>query len=203
MRAFLAAVAFLAAAGPVHAQPQAQTPADRPDAPVAASRPAASRSITALDLSGVLAALQGAGFTGEIKAEGQGAYVLARMDATPFQVFLGDCQPTGGRCADLELYAGFTGTPRLPLARINGWNARTRYARAFLDEKGNPALQMDVSLRGGVTQENLKATLETWGAALETYALFLVARVPPVGAVAAPGDAQRPAAPPIGGDPSR
>jgi hypothetical protein len=139
--------------------------------------------IASTDINGLVFALQRAGFTAEVKTEGRQSYVLGRLGTVPFQAFLSGCQPSGGGCTDIELYAGFSGTQRIPLERINGWNARTRFARAFLDEDGDPALQLDIGLVGGVSADALKATLETWGSALETYSLFLVARVAPVGAV--------------------
>lgn len=129
--------------------------------------------------------LQRAGFTAEVKVEEGRPYVLAKTDSTPFQVFLSNCQPSGG-CTDMELYAGFSGLPRIAWERINGWNARTRFGRAFLDENHNPALQMDLSLLGGVSADSLKASLETWKSAVGTFSLFLVARVPPVGGATEP-----------------
>jgi hypothetical protein len=176
--------AMLAAVGVAHAQTATIPAADQPIArtqPVV--RPAPAGMISSTDATAFIAALQRAGQTGEIKTENGASYVLGHAGTTPFQAFLSGCNTAGAQCTQIELYAGFTGTPHIPLTRINGWNARTRFARAFLDEQGDPALQMDLSLEGGLSAANLKDVLETWGAALETYSLFLVARVPPVGAV--------------------
>jgi hypothetical protein len=159
---------------------------EAPKAKAAAPARAAATgaNISSLDYPGVIAALQGAGMTAEIKTENGARYVLARHENTPFQVFLSSCE--GARCRDLEIYAGFSGTQKIAIERINAWNARVRFVRAFLDEDGDPALQMDVGLDGGVTPANLRATLETWGSALDTYSLFLLSRVAPTGAVTAP-----------------
>jgi hypothetical protein len=143
--------------------------------------------ITTTDANGLIAALERAGFTGEASTQGRQASVVGRIGTLPFQAFLGNCDPSGGGCTELELYAGFTGAGRIPLERINGWNNRTRFARASLDPDGSPSLQMDISLQGGVSAEGFKLQLQTWGAVLQTYAEFLRA---------APDGTPRPATPP-------
>jgi len=188
MRSLLFAVCLFAG-GLAHAQAVITDGAVGRAAPARAAP--AGGLVTSTDINGLVAALQRAGFTAEVKTENRAAYVLGRLGTTPFQAFLAGCRPDGGGCTEIELYAGFSNTQRIPLERINGWNARTRFARAFLDEDGDPALQLDIALVGGVSPDGLKATLETWGSALETYALFLLARVPPVGAVAPPGQPKR------------
>jgi opacity protein-like surface antigen len=166
--AALAAVAALVVAPAV-----AQVVTDEAIGRAPTARPVQQGLITGTDANGLAAALQRAGVTAEVKTEGRQASVLGRIETLPFQAFLGNCNPSGGGCTDIEIYAGFSGGRRMPLERINGWNARTRYARAFLDEDGDPALQMDISLQGGVSAASLNGHLQTWGAALETYALFL------------------------------
>ncbi len=182
MRSVLLAAALLLGAQPALAQPAASGSVVV-DQPVGRA-PAGPRvgAITSLDIAGLMGALVRAGFTAEEKTENGQTYVIAKLGAQPFQAFLSNCQASGSGCTDIELYAGFTGGQRVAWERINGWNARTRFTRAFLDEKRDPALQMDVSLQGGVSQDGLKASLTTWGSALETYSLFLLARVPPVAA---------------------
>lgn len=189
MRTLLVAAALLAAAAGAHAQTATNPPVvvDQAIGRAPPVRAATSPGlVTSTDINGLVAALQRAGFTGDVKTEGRDSFVLARLETIPFQAFLAGCQPSGGGCTAIELYAGFSGTARIPLERINGWNARTPFARAFLDEDRDPSLVMNINLDGGVSPDNLKAQLEMWGEALETYSLFLVARVPPVGAVAAP-----------------
>ena len=187
---------------PVAHAPVAHVPvAHAPDAqaPVAHA-PVAPRAsiITGIDAHALVAAFVRAGFTAETKTEAGQTYVIARQGATPFQAFLSNCQASGGGCTDIELFAGFSGAQRIAWERLNGWNARTRFTRAFLDEHRDPALQMDLSLQGGVSQDGLKTSLTTWGSALETYSLFLVARVPPVGAATPPTELTSPSlTPPV------
>lgn len=173
--------ALAAAAALFAASANAQAVTDEAIGRAAPPRPAqqAAGLIAGTDANGLVAALQRAGFTAEVKTQGREVTVLGRIDTLPFQAFLGNCSPSGGGCTDIELYAGFSGGQKIPLERINGWNARTRYARAYLDEDGDPALQMDLSLQGGISADSLRGHLQTWGMALETYAAFITSRPDP------------------------
>jgi hypothetical protein len=200
MRAILLAAAVMFA-GPAAAQSADAVITDSAVGRAAPSRAAPAQGVvTSTDINGLIAALQRAGFTAEAKTEGRQTYALGRLNTTPFQAFLGGCNPSGGQCTEIELYAGFSGTQHMAWQRINGWNARTRFARAFLDEDGDPALQMDIGLSGGVAPDGLKAALETWGTALETYSLFLIARTAPVGG---PPQSQPEQQPPAAQSPGR
>lgn len=188
MRILALAFATILCASPVAAQVVTDEAIGRAPPP----RAATAGLIASTDANGLVAALQRAGFTAEVKTEGRTTSVLGRIETLPFQAFLGNCNPSGGGCTDIELYAGFSGGQRIPLERINGWNNRTRFARAFLDPDGDPALQMDISLQGGLSAESLRLHLETWGAALETYAAFIISR---------PTAAPRAGSPPAAGAP--
>ena len=172
MRSVLLAASLLLTATAASAQPAPPPAAAPPVASAPAARPAL---IASTSPSAFAAALQRAGFTAEVKTEDGQTYVLGHISAVPFQAFLSHCQPNGAGCTDVELYAGFTGTTHIAWERLNGWNARTRFGRAFLDEHRDPALQMDLSLQGGVSRDSLNTSLETWGSALETFSLFLIA----------------------------
>lgn len=176
---------------PAPPPPPAAPVATLPSPTVAPPAVVQTRLVATMDVRALAGHLQRAGFTAEVKTEGGTTYVLGGVGRTPFQAFLANCQPSGAACTDIELYAGFSGTQRIAIERINAWNDRTRFTRAFLDESRNPALQMDVTLQGGISPDALKSQLEIWGKALETYSLFLLARVPPAGAVAPPGPAKR------------
>ncbi|MDZ4778188.1 MAG: YbjN domain-containing protein [Alphaproteobacteria bacterium] len=180
MRLIALALATALVAAPVSAQVVTDEAIGRAPPPRAAS----VNLISSTDANGLVAALQRAGFTAEVKTEGRQTSVLGRIETLPFQAFIGNWNSSGGGCTDIELYAGFSGGQRIPLERINGWNNRTRFARAFLDPDGDPALQMDISLQGGLSADSLRLHLETWGAALETYAAFITSRpaaTPPAG----------------------
>lgn len=181
MRSMLLVAALVFGATTALAQPvttPAPTPAVTPTPP-APPRPRPAQ-ITTLTNETLVTALVRAGFAAEVKTEAGQSFAIAKMGGQAFQAVLSGCQSPGVACTDIELFAGFSGQ-RIAWERLNGWNARTRFTRAFLDEQRNPALQMDISVLGGVSPEALKSSLATWGSALDTFSLFLAARVPPVG----------------------
>jgi hypothetical protein len=48
------------------------------------------------------------------------------------------------------------------LAKVNDWNRTKRYARSYLDNDGDPVLQADLDLEGGVTYARITDFLRTW-----------------------------------------
>lgn len=65
----------------------------------------------------------------------------------------------------LLLYCGWRGK-QVSLSRINEWNKTKRFAKAYIDNDGDPVLESDYELTGGVTEQNVKE----W---MKTYVLFL------------------------------
>lgn len=47
------------------------------------------------------------------------------------------------------------------LESLNHWNENYRFGRAYLDEKGNPHLEVDLDLAGGVTRDRIKDYIKT------------------------------------------
>jgi hypothetical protein len=57
----------------------------------------------------------------------------------------------------------------VPLSKVNAWNQSKRYSRAYLDSDGDPALQLDLDMDGGVGKERIKDFLKTCGISLRTW----------------------------------
>lgn len=54
------------------------------------------------------------------------------------------------------------GGTRATLRDINDWNAKKLFSRAYLDDDGDPVLEMDVDLAGGVTVARLRDAIRTY-----------------------------------------
>jgi hypothetical protein len=61
---------------------------------------------------------------------------------------------------NLQFYALFK--KKIPLGRINEWNAGNRYSRAYLDKEGNAVLESDLDLGGGVSYGAVAEFFKTW-----------------------------------------
>lgn len=62
--------------------------------------------------------------------------------------------------SNLQFYVSFKKKTTLP--RINEWNAGKRYSRAYLDKQGDPVLESDLDLQGGVSYGALREFIDKW-----------------------------------------
>ncbi len=60
----------------------------------------------------------------------------------------------------LQFYAAFSGGGS-SLAKVNKWNKEKRYSRSYIDDDGDPALELDLDVTGGVTRERIVDFLKT------------------------------------------
>ena len=67
----------------------------------------------------------------------------------------------------MQLYAAFSG--KITLSRINEWNRTKRFTRAYADEEGDPCLEADLELTGGVTERNVKEWMKTFVLCLKAF----------------------------------
>ncbi len=69
----------------------------------------------------------------------------------------------------MQLHAGFKIKERITLSRINEWNKTKRFAKAYLDKDGDPVLEADIELTGGVTEKNIKEWFKTYVICLKAF----------------------------------
>lgn len=81
----------------------------------------------------------------EFEEKENGTYAF-EMDGTKTVLF--------NKGKDAQLYCGFTGK-RVTLSRINEWNRKKRFSRAYLDQDNDAVLEADIDFEGGVTGETL------------------------------------------------
>jgi hypothetical protein len=125
-------------------------------------------------VQGALAILTSAGMSGGLETNPDGSrFVLGKMDQGPFQMLPLECERPGENCASIRLYLGFSMREKPPLQRINQYNSRTKDVRAYIDEDGDPAIEMDIPLAGGVSAAFLTRRLAAWRSAVEGYRAFL------------------------------
>ena len=81
----------------------------------------------------------------------------------PLKIFLFNKSET------MQLHTGFKVKERMTLSRINEWNKTKRFAKAYLDKDGDPVLEADIELTGGVTEKNVKEWLKTYVVCLKAF----------------------------------
>ena len=60
----------------------------------------------------------------------------------------------------LQAYAAFKSS-KATLQRINEWNKGKRYSRAYIDKDGDPVIELDLDLVGGVQKERIADFIRT------------------------------------------
>lgn len=68
----------------------------------------------------------------------------------------------------MQLYHGIADL-EVSLERINEFNRDYRFTRAYIDREGDPVLESDIELTGGVTELNVKEWVRTYRAVLQAF----------------------------------
>ena len=63
---------------------------------------------------------------------------------------------TLGRYASLLFYAGWAADSAVSLSMINNWNSASRFGRAYMDDGGDPVIELDLLMAGGVTADTIR-----------------------------------------------
>ena len=117
----------------------------------------------------VVAELQAKGFKAELKNDGAGdPMIVSATDGTPFRVHFFACTPAK-RCATLMFTAGFDEEAGVPMAKVNEWNRRKRFIRAFVDDDQDPYAVLDADLEHGATTEAIANHIDTWTGILPLF----------------------------------
>ena len=98
------------------------------------------------------------------KPQGKNGYLI-RLEGTKMLVFI---ESGGG----IMLYCGFQGV-KVDAKKINEWNKKHRFSRAYIDDSGDPVLESDLDFDGGVTLESLKLFVKVFKSSVTDYKKFL------------------------------
>ena len=77
-------------------------------------------------------------------------------------------------CEDIQLSAGFRLNNRPNLEQMNDWTKQHRFIRVYLDKEGDPIIESDLFLDGGVSREHIKKFIVYFGQFVEKFQEFLV-----------------------------
>jgi hypothetical protein len=144
-----------------------------------AALPAASARAEDLHKDGmtgpeVAAWLQKAGYKAELtKDDGGDPMINSAANGSTFKVYFYDCDTAKTRCKALQLSAGFDLKTPLTLEKINEWNRKNRYLKAYLDDEGDPYVQYDVNVNAGRTLAGLDDDFGVWTGMLDDFTTFI------------------------------
>lgn len=150
-RGFAAVVAavglgiLLAGAGPAFA---ADLPAD--DAVI--------KGLTA-DQIGALLKSMGIEFTRTKDDEGDDLFVMT-LSEIKAQLYTYDSDEKTKAYSSIQFHAVFDAADKDYATRVNEWNTARRFSRAYVGDTGNPHLESDLDLAGGVTVNTVRKFVE-------------------------------------------
>ena len=126
-------------------------------------------AVVATNPATIVKVLQDEGYKAELtKDESGDPLIRSSSSGTSFAIFFYGCTK-GKDCKTVQFFAGFT--DRKPsLERINEWNSKKRFGRAYISDKGAARVEMDVDLEvGGMSSALFADNLEYWVATLSAF----------------------------------
>ncbi|MBN1858152.1 YbjN domain-containing protein [Candidatus Bipolaricaulota bacterium] len=67
-----------------------------------------------------------------------------------------------GGYGSLLFYAAWSTDAPFEFSAINNWNRLARFGRAYVDDQGDPVIELDLLLSGGVTLETVKLYIDVF-----------------------------------------
>lgn len=119
--------------------------------------------------------LQQAGYRAIVEQGSQTPFIKSAVSGINFSIFLYGVQSDTGKASSLRFFAGWrVGTNREgSLRKTNDWNARRRYAKAYVDEDDDICLDMDLVTSKGVTRAQVADVIEVWSLVLGEFVNFM------------------------------
>ena len=115
------------------------------------------------------AVMQQEGFRAAMETDSTGdPMIVSGASGADFRVYFFDCE--AGSCTSAWFTSGFDKENGWPMRKVNDWNAKWRFAYAYLDDENDPYLAMDIELRGGMTKDQLVFWLQRWEEMLGKFA---------------------------------
>lgn len=78
-----------------------------------------------------------------------------------------------GQYASLLFYAGWAVEGEISLSGINHWNRTSRFGRAYVDEMGDPAIELDLLMSGGVAAQTIQEYIDVFVATVSDLGVAL------------------------------
>jgi len=135
---------------------------------------AAMAQITAKNAAAVMKAMQDFGMVATMgKDSGGDPKISSRISDTKFSVYFYGCEDNLN-CASIMFKAGYDLNNGISALKINEWNRDKRFAKAYIDDEGDPFLEMDVNMDfDGLGNENFADDLDWWRLLVEDFEDFI------------------------------
>ncbi len=134
---------------------------------------ATAQTVDAARPSSLVAALQEGGYKAALDTDGSGdPRIKSAASGANFSIYFYGCT-ANTNCKSIQFSTSYTVKPKLTLQKINEWNAKNRFAQAYLDQDGDPVIQFDVVLQNGAPSRLFLASVERWTTAMGAFQTFI------------------------------
>ena len=135
---------------------------------------AASAQIDATNPDAIMKAMQKYGFVATLEKDNQGdPKIVSRVSRTKFRVYFFGCKENLN-CASIHFRAGYDLKNPISALVVNEWNRNKRFTKAYIDDEGDPFLEMDVNMAfDGTGEQNFQDTLDWWRVMVENFEEFI------------------------------
>ncbi len=115
--------------------------------------------------------LQDTGYRAELDVDGVGDPLIhSTTEGINYSISFYGCNDQPDRACDSLLFsAGFDLRDGATYELINEWNRAKRFGKAYLDHEMDPFIEMNLTVDGGITADNLKDWLSWWSIALAEF----------------------------------
>lgn len=110
------------------------------------------------------AVMEGEGCTVEVQADNVLKWKMEGMRATILLYKDGK---------SIQFYIGF-GDGKATAEKVNAWNKTKRFSKSYLDDDGDPCLELDLDLAGGVTQARIESFIKTCRISVAAWCMEVV-----------------------------
>jgi hypothetical protein len=138
-----------------------------------AASPAHGRNVVA-DQEQIRDVLQEAGYRAQLERGEEGRYIISSSGGDTFVVLFYGCDEKDENCKSVQLYAGFDPAISPSLEAMNAYARDNRFGRVYLDNDGDPCIEMDIDLEaGGMSRELFLDNIAYWEAILGGFSEFV------------------------------
>ena len=132
----------------------------------------ASSLITAPQVDAIMDVAKGYGSASLGKDDTGDPLISGRMDGIKYSIYFYGCTD-GAQCRDIQFATGWDNSG-VSMSDVNAWNKGKRYGKAYIDDEGDPIVEMSVNLYGGVTRKNLDDTFDWWRTVIKEFESVMI-----------------------------
>lgn len=97
--------------------------------------------------------------------------IVGRVEGNKYSIFFYGCEDNRD-CDDILFSAAWSGYD-ITMRDMNDWNNEKRYGKAYLDNDGDPALELVANLKYGVSRRNLDDTIDWWALTMQEFEEYI------------------------------